>query len=288
MSERKAGFAYPLGVLALLVVTACWGSSFIAMRFALKDLSPAQINFFRFAIATAALLPCTRLDKKIWRAGVELGTILFLGYATQLVGLQYTSINRSAFILSTYVIFVPVLAAITGRKVGPLTWCMAVVAMGGGVLLSFEGGKPNVGDLWTLGTALFYAVYILRLERIALNLAALPLVVVQMATMMCLSGLWILLEHQPALGHMPWGMLIFLGLVASALPAILQAVGQKSVPAPQAAIVLMMEPVFGSFFAWMMAWETLSGRGMLGAGMILISAVVSQVPELIRAKEKRE
>ena len=42
------------------------------------------------------------------RAGLIAGVLLFGGYATQTVGLQYTSPSTSAFITGLYVVFTPV------------------------------------------------------------------------------------------------------------------------------------------------------------------------------------
>ena len=43
------------------------------------------------------------------RAGLIAGVILFGGYATQTVGLQYTSPSTSAFLTGLYVIITPII-----------------------------------------------------------------------------------------------------------------------------------------------------------------------------------
>jgi len=53
-----------------------------------------------------------------WRWGLELGLWMFLGYAFQAVGLQYTTASKSGFILYLNVKFVPFLARIIlGRQI---------------------------------------------------------------------------------------------------------------------------------------------------------------------------
>ncbi|HEY9614288.1 hypothetical protein [Allocoleopsis sp.] len=44
---------------------------------------------------------------------------------------------------------------------------LAVVGVG---LLSYDGSKPNIGDVWSLGTALSWTLYIWRLEFMRLAL----------------------------------------------------------------------------------------------------------------------
>ena len=81
-----------------------------------------------------------------WRAGLELGTWSFLGFALQAVGLQLTSASRSAFLLYLNVKLVPVLAFLLyGRQIAARTWASAAVAVAGTTLLSFDGTPPCAG-----------------------------------------------------------------------------------------------------------------------------------------------
>src|SRR5580658_1976457 len=141
---RKNSRLSPAGGAAILVLaTALWGSSFVVI----KQISPAMpasaICMARFAIAAVALFPFIRLDRKVWRYGIELSTWLFAGYATQAVALRFTTVNRCAFITATYVVFVPLLAAILGHRVRAIVWAAAVLALAGCGLMCGEGGGPN-------------------------------------------------------------------------------------------------------------------------------------------------
>lgn len=83
-----------------------------------------------------------------------------MGYATQAIGLQYTSVSRSAFITALNVALVPLLLSLAGRKPGRL-WTAALLAFLGVGLLSYDPNQPplNPGDLWTLSTAFTYALF---------------------------------------------------------------------------------------------------------------------------------
>lgn len=63
-----------------------------------------------------------------------------------------------------------------------------------------------------------------------------------------LAFLWMGLE-QSSLDQVPWGAVVYLGLVATALTTWLQTLGQGQVPALQAAIIYTMEPVWATLFA---------------------------------------
>ena len=81
--------------------------------------------------------------------------------------------------------------------------------------------------------------------------------------------------------HLPWvslGAVAYLGVVTTALTTWLQAVGQRTVPGPQASLLYTMEPVWASLFAWLIAGESFGPTGWAGAALILAAAVGSQWP----------
>jgi len=82
------------GVTMLLVATALWGSMFIAVQAGQKTLRPSALNFWRFVVATIALAPFLRLNKKLWLAAGELSIWLFLSYATQAIGRPANPLDR--------------------------------------------------------------------------------------------------------------------------------------------------------------------------------------------------
>ena len=101
-------------------------------------------------------------------AGFELGCWSFLGFALQAIGLQFTTASRSAFLLYLNVKLVPLLALLLYGRQSPLrTWASAALAFAGTALLSYDGGPPNIGDVWCVASALASACFILRLEEAA-------------------------------------------------------------------------------------------------------------------------
>ncbi|GIW34129.1 DMT family transporter [Meiothermus sp.] len=268
-----------LGLLYLNLATLFWGSTFVLVKDGLQTLGPGQINFVRFAIATLVFAPFLfRRDPSLWRAGLELGAVLFVAYLTQTVGLQYTTASRSAFITTLYVVALPLLLGVLGHRLGWPIWLAAGLAVGGVGLLSYDGSPPNLGDAWTLITALSYAFYIWRLEHFAQRFSALPLTGIQMLMVTLLSLVWMLGEGptwNPS--NFPFLSLLYLGLVASALCIWLQALGQRLVPAPQAAVIFTLEPVYAAAFAYVLLGERLGWQGMLGAALIIAATLISQL-----------
>ncbi|RDI95332.1 EamA/RhaT family transporter [Meiothermus sp. QL-1] len=268
-----------IGLFYLNLATLFWGSTFVLVKDSLESLVPGQINFARFALASLFFLPFLwRQERALWRSGVELGALLFLAYLTQTVGLQYTTASRSAFITTLYVVMLPLFLGLLGHRLRWTVWMAAGLAVLGVGLLSYDGSPPNLGDLWTLGTALCFTFYIWRMERHARRFAALPLTGVQMLTVAGGSGLWMLFEtpRWEADGF-PYLAILYLGVVASALCIWLQVMGQRSVPAPQAAIVFTLEPVYAAAFAYFMLGERLGAQGLVGAALVVAATLVSQL-----------
>ncbi|MER3480719.1 MAG: EamA family transporter [Meiothermus sp.] len=268
--------AYVQGFVYLNLVTLLWGTTFVVVKDAVETLAPSALIFLRFFLAALLFLPWSRPQGGVGWAGLELSLWLLLGYATQAIGLQYTSASRSAFITALNVVLVPLLLSLVGRRPGRL-WLAALMAFLGVGLLSYDPNQPplNPGDAWTLGTALTYALYILRLEVYAKLYPPLPLTAAQLWGTSLLALGWMGLER-PSLDRVPWEAVVYLGLVATALTTWLQTLGQGRVPALQAAVIYTMEPVWATLFAWAFLRERVGLMGAVGGVLILVSTLWAQ------------
>ncbi|RIH87173.1 DMT family transporter [Calidithermus roseus] len=278
-----------LGLLYLNVATLLWGTTFVVIKQSLESLSASQITLARFAVAALCFVPfLLRLERRVWRAGLELGFYLWLGYATQAIGLEYTTASRSAFITTLYVVILPMFLGLIGHKLRLPVWAAAMMAIAGVGLLSYDGSPPNLGDVWTLGTALAYTFYIWRLEHFVAvrSYPTLPITGVQMLGVALLSGLWVAWEGPGwSASGFPYAQMLYLGLVATALCIWLQALGQRTVPAPEAAIAFTLEPVYAAIFAYFLLGERLGVQGLVGGFLILGATLVSQLPQLLRPRK---
>ena len=77
--------------LALLLATALWGTSFVAVKSALADATPFAFLTVRFGVAALALAPGTRFrprpaGREFW-SGVLLGALVAVGFIAQTAGL---------------------------------------------------------------------------------------------------------------------------------------------------------------------------------------------------------
>ncbi len=294
--------SYVSGVGLLLVVTLIWGTTFVATKDlvggASPTLSPSAATFWRFAVATVCFTPFVlrrRLNPLLWLVGAELSFWLWAGYATQAIGLKYTTVSKSAFVTSLNVVVVPVLTVLAGRRVGWIIWSMVVLAMAGAGVLCYDGSDPNIGDLWTLGCAVTYAMYIFRLERFAGRFNATDLTFVQLLGVAAFSLPW--MAGEATIGGAGWGnwsgptvlKIVYLGVIATLLTTWLQTLGQRTVPGTHASLLYMTEPVFAAGIAIAFFGEQLGVRGWVGGALILAAAAGSQLLPLVfsRGRGKR-
>ena len=195
--SRKAN-SYLLGLSLLNLAPLLWGSSYVVLKQTLTTIPPSILNLIDYTLAALCFTPFLRQNHRLTRAGLELGFWLLLGSATQTIGLQYTSASRSAFITALYVVLVPLIIQLslilrrlwaqktTTKKVAQIeqvqtpVWVTAFIALIGVGILSFDRQTPNIGELWTLATALSYALYIIRIENYARRFNALSLAAAQM------------------------------------------------------------------------------------------------------------
>lgn len=110
-----------ISALGLLCVAFIWGVAFVVVKNALDIIPPFCMLALRFTIA--AILLAIIFIKKLLKIGLRelgegavLGVLLFLCYAFQTVGADYTTAGKCAFLTSVYVLFVPVVAIFVLRK----------------------------------------------------------------------------------------------------------------------------------------------------------------------------
>lgn len=267
-------------ILLLVGTTLVWGSTFPLLKDAVTTLSPAVLVFSRFLVGALVLLPfCRHFNGRLIRDGAILGAVIYLSFVTQVMGLQTTSSNRSAFITSLNVIMVPLLGFLLGRSLSRRVWISAGLALAGIGVLSWEGGALGIGDLWVFGCALSYAVYILLMEAIAPKHPPLALTIYQLITTSLFGLIWAapeLVEQAQAI-RQNWGAIAYLGIIATAITTWTQAIAQRHINATETALVYALEPVFAAIFSFWWLGESLGTRGLLGGGMVLIAMVLSQI-----------
>lgn len=272
--------------LALLLATAMWGSSFVAVKTALADATPFAFLGVRFGLATLLLVPGTRFlplprGRELW-GGLLLGVLVATGFVAVTLGLLVTTPARSAFIVAISSVLAPVIAFILlRRRPGRLAVAaLGVAALGVYLLTAPDSGGLNRGDLVTLICSVCFGAQIVAVTELAPHSEPRRLVWIQLAATALLSGIAALALERP---HIAWTKQFVVALAwtvvfASTGSFVLQARAQRHMSSARAALIFCFEPLFAAVTSWLVVGERLSLLQWAGGALILLGMVAAELP----------
>ena len=271
-------------LLALFVVTAVWGLTFVQVKDAVAIYPLFAFLAVRFAIASLVLaVPAAPRLRSLGRggavAGTALGLLLALGYALQTAGLERTTVSSAGFITGLYVVFTPLLALLLFRtRVVPAVWLGVGLALLGLGLLSGVGAGDPVGDALVLAGSAAYSLQIVLLERYAPRYDAIAFTQAEMLAAFAGFALVAVAAGQiePPRGWTVWGALLVTGIFASALGFLVQTWAQRRTSATRTALAFAMEPVFAGVFGFWLAGDRLGAVGWAGCAVIMAGILVAE------------
>lgn len=277
-----------LAIAGLILVTIIWGGGFVASDMALESLLPFQIMAIRFFLATVLMGGITvkqlrGMKKEEIKAGILMGIALFAGFALQIIGLQYTTPSKNAFLTALNVVMVPFIAFIVcKKKIGVKGIVGAIMAIVGVGILSLEKNLTlGIGDGLTLLCAVGFAFQIFLTSESVKKYRAVVLNFVQMCTAFVLSiiSLFCFGQLKFAVTTKGWLSVLYLGVVSTTICYLLQTASQRYVDETKAAIILSMESVFGTLFSILILGEVITVRMVIGCVIILTAVIISNLAD---------
>lgn len=274
------------GIIALLIVTLVWGTTFPAMKDLSADFSAVWIICIRFVFGGLLLSPfLIRAKHADYLGGAMLGAVLFISFMFQLEGLALTSANRNAFVTGLNVLIVPLLGLLAGRIPDRRIVVGILLAIAGLFALCWEGGAWGRGDMLALAGAVFFGLYVKLMETTTRRATDLmTLTAVQVAAVAFCAIAWLLL-FDGTRNRFEWdaiqdGMqahyanLIYLVVIATAAIISLQTWGQRHASANEAAVIYAFEPACAAAAAYFWLAEIMTWRGLAG-GLLLICGIIA-------------
>ena len=274
--------AVPL--LALVVVTAIWGYTFVPVQEAVAVYPLFAFLAVRFAISTAALAPVAlrplrELPRAGYAAGLGAGTLLAAAYGLQTAGLELTTVTSTGFITGLYVVFTPLIALAAFRTPVPApVWIGVVLSLAGLLLLSGAPGGSWAGNALVLGNAVAQSLQIAAMERFAPRYDARALTFLQMAVS-CLAFVVIAVaagQVEAPPDARTWYALVVTGLFAGALGYLVATWVQSRTTAARAALVFTLEAPFAALFGVLLLSERLGWAGWAGCVVMLCGIVLAE------------
>ncbi len=269
----------------MLIVTMCWGSSYLFMKMGLDSFEGFNLIALRFGIAfilAGAIFykRLIRINFKTFFYGFILGTLLFLMMFVVTIGLKFTSISNAGFLFSLSVVFVPLLLAIFFRKKPEKKVVLGVCFTITGIALLTLNTKLtiNTGDYLVIMGAIFYAIQVIVTDKLTKKVDSITLGILQLGFGGAWGLLFSLIFEKP---HLPgnteaWVSIMALSILCSAIGFIGQAVAQKHTTPTHTGLIFSLEPVFAALFAFIFIGEILPAKGYIGAILILIGVLTAQ------------
>lgn len=269
--------------LVLVLITVLWGGSFPISSISLKYMGPFTFLFFRYLLAAFILvLICMKRLKNtnitILKAAFYIGMSIMLGCAFQFWGLSYTTPSKNGFITGINVVLVPIILALLYKKIPELKVILGVIlALIGLAIMSLTGGITNInkGDILTLICAVFFAVQIVLVDKLAVDIDIMLLTCLEMVVVMVTSFVPAYIVEGFNFKPVPFLIfsLIYLSVFCTVFAYGMQNKVQPYTTPTHAAIIFTLEPVFAALFSTLIG-DSLTGRTLIGSVFILVGTLL--------------
>jgi drug/metabolite transporter (DMT)-like permease len=280
-----------------LIAVIFWGTSFVATKILLRDLSPIPIVFARSALGSLFLTGILLLRRQplvpprdTWKWLALMGFLgVFLQQVLQAEALTLTTAMNTGWLIGLIPLWTAVLARVfLGERFGPTKLAGLAVGFLGAVVLVSRGdlsarllGLPSTrGDLLVLLSTVNWAVYSVLGHGTLRRLGAVR------ATAGAMFVGWLFLVPLFLAGHgvqefarlspIAWGSLLFLGLGCSGLGYLFWYGALERIEASRVAALLYLEPLVTFGAAALILGEEIRPLTLVGGLLVLAGVIVVQ------------
>ena len=292
--------------LLLLLTALVWGIAFVAQSVGTDYVGPWTFVCTRYILSTLVLIPVTcffeknsrnrgkassapdgpdprgRNHKLYLAGGACCGFFLGMASLAQQAGIKYTTAGKAGFITALYVILVPLMGLLFGRKVGRRIFFCAILGLTGLYLISIkEGFRIGPGDALVILCAFLFSCQILCVdyfsERVD-NAVRLANTQFFFTTLIAACGMFIF-EHPDMTAIRAAGIpILYAGLMSGAVGYTLQIVAQKHTDPSVASLLMSMESVFSALAGWVILGQGLTAKELFGCVLLFTAVILSQIP----------
>ena len=170
--SNKLSLAFLLAFVSLV-----WAGSFVAVKITVEEISPVDLGFLRFLVATPFMILILLLSKrkiqlslkKIFNLSILGLTGVTLLYVFQFIGIEYTTASTSAVLINTNVVFIVIISAALLKENFSLKKLVGITLSFLGVIIVVFAQMTNerivfsniflIGCLLIVLSALCWAIY---------------------------------------------------------------------------------------------------------------------------------
>jgi drug/metabolite transporter (DMT)-like permease len=294
-----------MNYLAALGVPLIWAFTIISARVVVGTVDPLWGNAFRFLTMGLVGLACIALAarpqgaskwQRTWRDYLLPALAAFLLYCCLLattIAVARTTVAKTVFYATLYAFFIPMIKAgfMRVRYRASLLPLLALAMLGSGFMANFSLDHFNDGDAFAVGGAVFYALYVILIERIThdwdsaqlVNVQSVVMGVISLAAALCWGGP---LAWPGNLNFNAQGVIFaaafaaWVGLTYAAY--WLQARVQRNVSAHVLGLLMTLDAPLGCVLGYIFFAEAVPPSTMIGGALVTCAALLA--PWLAREK----
>lgn len=304
-----------------LIVLECliFGMAFIAVKYMLQNnFPPFLLLTLRFSIGSVTLLiigllfcRSSRLSTIIGKissfkrreivGGCVSGVILFVAFALQTFGADYTTPAKNSLFTEIFVIIVPIVNMIILKKFSVKPLIAAIITfMGVTLVLNIynDNSNFNIGDGLTIICGAMFALQFIVLDKFANQkgddekINAFNFTFIQLLVVALLAILTTLIFEKDKFAIIEWtgssvGWLCFLGICATAIAYLLQFFAQERISADLTSVLSCSDSMFALVLSIIIGFDVFSWTLICGGLLMLIGMVFAALPikKLLRKKQ---
>jgi DME family drug/metabolite transporter len=283
--SRNAGFWMVSGAALL------WGTIGVATQgiYNSDNTTSLFINLGRNMIATPLLLWVAwhqvgrrlfHIEKRDTFLMFLQGTLLALSHAAYFASIRLAGVSIATLIT---ICIAPVIVSLLSvalklEQMNRRLLLALVLAISGTVLLVGFGNPAGeskdllAGSLFAVGAAFAYGSTLVTGRFLAARYSALQINAISFSFgTIVLLVINLFTSFTPIQSTAGWLLLVYLGLIPTALAYWLFQMGLRSVSATAASILGILDPLVAAFLAWLLFGESLAATGVIGALLLIVS-----------------
>lgn len=283
--------------LLLILASIIWGCAFVAQNVGMNYIGPWTFSTIRFLIAGFSLLaiipildkerthvirPKTKEEKmKLLLGSLLCGLALSIGSIVQQIAMLTVPVAKAGFLTTLYVLFVPMITLLFGKKIPLKVWIGIAMALFGLYLLSMAGNLAiGIGEILLILAAFLFAIHIIIIGHFSTRVDPVRLSCGQLLIGGFATVIPMIVIEKPTMGSIlaAYIPLLYTGIFSSCVAYTLQIFAQKEANPTIAGMLLSLESVFAALAGYLILHQVLNTRELIGCVVIFIAIVIAQLP----------
>ncbi len=290
--KRMKTVSYLLLVLAAMI----WGAAFAVQSEGARFVEPCTFVCARYILSSLVMFPLSLITGRkngpapvdraeflhSLKGGLVCGFFLALASLSQQAGIATTTAGKAGFITALYVVLVPVVGLLLGKRPPLKIWFCVVLGLLGLYLISVQSGFTiEKGDALMILCAVLFSAQILSVDHFSTGARNVILLAnIQFLVTALISAAGMLLWETPNIDDLKSAglLILYMGIMSGAAGYTLQMAGQKHSDPAIASLIMSLEALFSALTAWLFLNQMLSAREAAGCAILFLAVLTAQLP----------